>query len=79
MSDDTKGRAAPRDRIRLYLEAARAACTEQRDHYKTVANEQKTGDLNDPAKRIAFESVLEDLNRFQFGIEQLDILQRYLT
>lgn len=78
-SNDTKARVAPKDRIRLYLEAARAACTEQRDYYRNLANEVKTGDLNNPEAKIQLESVLEDHNRYQFGIDQIDILQRYLT
>lgn len=76
---DSIGRTAPKDRIGLYLDSARAACIEQRDHYKHQANEVKTGNLNDPEKKREFESVLEDLARFQFGIEQIELLQRYLS
>lgn len=68
----------PKDRIVLYLQAARDAAKEQRDYYRSRANEIKTGDLNNPIHKREFESVIEDVNRFNFGVEQIEILIRYL-
>lgn len=80
MSDkkDPSTTLPPKDRINVFLNAARTSCIDMRDYYKGRVAEIKTGQLSDIDTVREFESVLEDMNRFQFGIEQIEILMKYL-
>jgi hypothetical protein len=76
MTDATQN-LTPHEKIERLLKSARAILLSEREKISTRATEFQTGTLKTADNVREYESILEELNRYQYTAEMLDMLIKY--